>query len=141
MHQHSHTNAPRVRRFAITVDGVRHEVVVEELATESGPSGQSEPRASAAVVDGSGAVTESGNGALDDGWVVAPMPGTVTEIVANVGDTVNRGDVIVILTAMKLENEITAPLAGVIRALQVNEGDNVNNGDRLVQLSTEEANS
>lgn len=148
MHSHSHSNTPRLRRFAVTVDGVRHEVVVEELdATgptptglapmiETGPRGQAAVPVGAAAAAGTTGATDA-NGALDDGWIVAPMPGTVTEVVVNVGDTVNSGDVIVILTAMKLENEIVAPATGVVQAIEVSEADNVNSGDRLVQLSVE----
>lgn len=149
MHSHSHSNTPRLRRFAVTVDGVRHEVVVEELdATGPTPTGgatipETGPGGQAAVPVGGGAApagttgATDANGALDDGWIVAPMPGTVTEVAVNVGDTVNSGDVIVILTAMKLENEIVAPATGVVQAIEVSEADNVNSDDRLVQLSVE----
>lgn len=131
-------STPRIRRFAVTVDGVRHEVVVEELdvdeqppASPGGASGYTGAPAGMATTDA------ANNDSLDDGWIVAPMPGTVTEVAVNEGATIAAGDVIVILTAMKLENEITAPAAGVVRAVNVEAGDNVNSGDRLVRLAVE----
>lgn len=130
---------PRRRRFAVTVDGVRHEVIVEELdetpgeaAAESASSPADEDRAQAATPANDLPDAE----APTDGWVDAPMPGTVTEISVQVGDAVKAGDVLLILTAMKLENEITAPAAGTVKTVAVSEGDNVNNGDRLIELGT-----
>jgi len=51
---------------------------------------------------------------------------------------VRRGDVLLVLTAMKMENEIPAPAAGVVKAVSVAAGATVNSGDRLVQLAPEE---
>lgn len=129
--------SPGLRRFAITVDGVRHDVLVEELdvAEKPSPSGGASPSASFSSSDGPGAES----GLADGGWVAAPMPGTVTEIAVQVGDRVTAGDVLLILTAMKLENEITAPAAGVVQQLAVALGDNVNSDDRLVQMDLEGA--
>lgn len=141
----------RRRRFAVTVDGVRHEVIVEELepaaydhgadtaatgstglsSTISGGASASPPTPSPSTTSDS-----SGENPPVDGWIDAPMPGTVTEIAVQVGSRVQAGDVLLILTAMKLENEITSPAAGTVQAIAVAQGDNVNNGDRLVQLET-----
>lgn len=134
-------STPRVRRFAVTIDGVRHEVVVEELdPIDEPPTGT----VSSTYTASPGAATDTDASDMDispDGWVVAPMPGTVTEVAVSKGERVNSGDVLVILTAMKLENEITAPVSGVVRSVAVNPGDNVTNGDPLVQLSVEGDNS
>jgi len=136
----------RRRRFAVTVDGVRHEVIVEELDASPGegaaaggasPAGASTAGAAAPSRETSPpppAADAGANGVSADGWVAAPMPGTVTEVEVEVGDQVEAGDVLVILTAMKLENEINAPVAGKVKAVAVAEGDTVNIGDRLVQL-------
>ena len=59
------------------------------------------------------------------------MPGNIIEVRANVGDTVAEGDVVIILEAMKLENEIMAPCAGKILSINVSKGDMVNSGDIL----------
>lgn len=128
MQDHFSARHPRRRRFAVTVDGVRHEIIVEEL--EDIPAGSPEDASPSVPAETSSAAAPA------DGWVNAPMPGTVTEISVKVGDEVKTGDVLLILTAMKLENEITAPAAGTVQTIAVAEGDNVNNGDRLIQLET-----
>ncbi|MFO7311086.1 MAG: biotin/lipoyl-containing protein [Bacillota bacterium] len=155
------------RRFMITVDGLRHEVIVEELPTVDAPAAASPATATAwpaaspatAAVQGGTAVPPvpavpgvpapgvphggpaaqaPGAPGLDDGWVPAPMPGTVAEVRVQPGDRVRRGDVLLVLTAMKMENEIPAPAAGVVKAVSVAAGATVNSGDRLVQLAPEE---
>jgi biotin carboxyl carrier protein len=62
------------------------------------------------------------------------MPGTVLSIKVAVGDTVNSGDVLMILEAMKMENEIMAPAAGKVAAISVAEGASVNGGDVLIVI-------
>ena len=67
--------------------------------------------------------------------VTAPMPGTVLQIKAKAGDAVKRGQAVVILEAMKMENEIVAPQDGVIASVNVSQGDSVNNGDVLMTMN------
>ena len=62
------------------------------------------------------------------------MPGTILDIKVNVGDTVTSGAVLVILEAMKMENEIMAPVAGKVVSINVNKGASVNSGDVLVVI-------
>jgi glutaconyl-CoA decarboxylase len=62
------------------------------------------------------------------------MPGSVLRLKVKVGDSVNEGDVLLILEAMKMENEVTAPKAGVITAISVAAGTNVNTGDPMVVI-------
>jgi biotin carboxyl carrier protein len=62
------------------------------------------------------------------------MPGTILKAVASVGDSVKRGDVLVILEAMKMENEIVAPSEGVVASINVTKGTSVNAGDLLASL-------
>jgi len=66
--------------------------------------------------------------------IKASLPGSVFKVVAKVGDSVNEGDVIVILEAMKMEIEIVAPKAGVISSINVNEGQTVENGQLLAVI-------
>ena len=144
------------RRFLITVDGVRHEVIVEELpatdlpahpaaagaavAAGSHPSPPAASQSPAAAPAGATPAepARAAAGASDDGWIQAPMPGTVTEVRVRSGDAVRAGDVLLVLTAMKMENEITAPAAGVVKAVGVTVGATVNSGDQLVQLEPAE---
>lgn len=68
------------------------------------------------------------------GAVTAPLPGTVTKFCVKVGDSVNAGDVVCKLEAMKMENDITAESAGTVKALCVAEGAQVQGGDALLQI-------
>ena len=67
--------------------------------------------------------------------VVAPLPGTINDIKVKVGDKVNVGDTVVILEAMKMQNNIEAESAGTIASINVNKGDAVLEGDTLVVIS------
>lgn len=62
------------------------------------------------------------------------MAGTILDVKVKVGDSVNVGDVICILEAMKLENEVVADTAGVIQSIAVSKGDSVQNGQLLVVI-------
>ena len=66
--------------------------------------------------------------------VVAPLPGTINDIKVKVGDKVNVGDTVVILEAMKMQNNIEAESAGTIASINVNKGDAVLEGDTLVTI-------
>lgn len=63
------------------------------------------------------------------------MPGKVLSIKVNVGDTVNNGDLVLLLEAMKMENEIFATSSGKVSEIRVNSGDAVNTGDVLLVIS------
>ncbi|MGV0035470.1 MAG: acetyl/propionyl/methylcrotonyl-CoA carboxylase subunit alpha [Candidatus Azotimanducaceae bacterium WSBS_2022_MAG_OTU7] len=71
------------------------------------------------------------------GGLTAPMPGAVLATEVNTGDRVSKGDLLLILEAMKMEHRITAPMAGIISELHVATGDQVENGQRLVTLNLE----
>ena len=66
--------------------------------------------------------------------VVAPLPGTITDVVVKVGDTVKAGDTVVILEAMKMQNNIEADNAGKVTSVLVNRGDTVMEGATLVTI-------
>lgn len=66
--------------------------------------------------------------------VVAPLPGTIMEIAVKVGDIVKKGDKLLIMEAMKMENNVLAEKDGVIEKINVRPGDNVLQGDVLVEL-------
>lgn len=67
--------------------------------------------------------------------VVAPLPGTINEIKVKVGDKVNAGDTVVVLEAMKMQNNIDAETSGTITSINVNKGDAVMEGDTLVTIA------
>ena len=67
--------------------------------------------------------------------VKAPMPGNILDVKVKAGDSVKAGDVLAILEAMKMENEIVAPQDGTVASVNVNKGDTVNSGDTLVSMN------
>ena len=66
--------------------------------------------------------------------VKAPMPGNILKVAVKAGDTVKEGQLLCVLEAMKMENEIYAPCAGVVSAVPVSKGSTVNTGDLLVAI-------
>src|SRR4029077_16882804 len=77
-------------------------------------------------------------GAEQRGGLKAPMPGKVMSVMVAEGDVVERGQLLLVLEAMKMEHRIDAPWAGTIKALNVAEGDQVANGAMLVVLEQAE---
>jgi biotin carboxyl carrier protein len=66
--------------------------------------------------------------------VKAPMPGTVLDIKANVGDAVKAGQAIIILEAMKMENDIVAPCDGTVTSIVVKKGDSVDSNQLMATV-------
>ena len=77
-------------------------------------------------------VEESAAGAVQ---VNSPMPGNILDVKVSAGQAVQAGDVLVILEAMKMENEIVAPQDGTVASINVHKGDTVNSGDTLVSMN------
>lgn len=118
-----------MKRFNITVNGKAYDVAVEEVGTGSAPAAM--PAAAPAVPVAAPAPAA----APADGTAVnAPMPGTILDVKASVGDTVTEGQVLMVLEAMKMENDIVAPKAGKVSAISVKKGDSVNSGDALAYI-------
>lgn len=69
-----------------------------------------------------------------DTTVVAPLPGTITKLVAKAGQKVKKGDVLVVMEAMKMANDIVAEANGTVKAVNVSEGQSVNQGDVLIEF-------
>jgi oxaloacetate decarboxylase alpha subunit/pyruvate carboxylase subunit B len=63
--------------------------------------------------------------------MIAPMPGLIINYEKNVGDSINEGETVVILEAMKMENALPAPASGTIKAINFSSGDSVAKGDVL----------
>lgn len=142
-----------MRKFIITVNGKSYEVEVEELTAQTGgasvqavpvtpaapasqPAAQPAPQAAAAPKQEKAAEQKPSAQPIPSGaeLVKAPMPGTILDVKVNVGDEVKRGQVLLILEAMKMENEIMAPRDGKIVSIQVSKGASVNADDVLVAL-------
>lgn len=69
-----------------------------------------------------------------DATIRAPMPGMVANVLAQVGDEVTRGQPIVVLEAMKMENDLATPRAGVVKSIRVSKGQTVNQGETLAVI-------
>jgi glutaconyl-CoA/methylmalonyl-CoA decarboxylase subunit gamma len=119
-----------MKSYKINVNGQSYDVTVEEVggAPQAAPARAAAPQPSAGPPP---AMTASSGG----GSVKAPMPGTLMSYKVAVGQKVKRGEVLLILEAMKMENEITAPLDGTVASLGAAEGASVSTGDVLIVLS------
>jgi len=128
-----------MRKFNITVNGNVYEVDVEEIvngapvATPVVSAPVAAPAAAPAPAAPKAAPVASGSeGSVK---IEAPMPGTVLKVNVKVGDKVSAGDAVVILEAMKMENEIAAPSDGVVASVNVSQGASVDTGALLITLN------
>ncbi len=127
-----------MKKFVIKVNGNVYEVEVEETEnfkntpiSTAAPAPAAAPAAPKAAPAPAAASTPAPAGA---NVISAPMPGTILDIKVSVGQSVNAGDVLCILEAMKMENEIMAPAAGKVVAINTSKGASVNTGDALISL-------
>ncbi len=124
-----------MKQYTITVNGVAYDVTVEEKngGVVSAPKvvEKSAPAASAPVASAPAAsAAKEGNVAVS-----APMPGKILAVKAKEGDSVKAGDVLLVLEAMKMENDIVAPQDGVVASINVKVGDSVESGAKLASLN------
>ncbi len=131
----------------VTVNGIPFEVEMKQpvkagkqkvkLSEERRAEGSEERRVKSEESNSSSASaasTSSAPTAAAGKPVIAPLPGTINEIKVKVGDKVNAGDTVVILEAMKMQNNIEAETSGTITSINVNKGDAVMEGDTLVTI-------
>ena len=119
-----------MRRFNVTVNGVTYDVVVEEVG---GAPAQAPVAAPAAPAASAPKAAPAGNaGAVA---VKAPMPGTIMKVNVAPGQAVKKGDVLCVLEAMKMENDISAPQDGVVASVNVQKGASVQTDEVLVTLN------
>ena len=132
-----------MRQFNITVNGVQYSVAVEEVGAASAPVAA--PVAAAPVAAPAAPVAApaaapvaapaAAHAPVAGGEKInAPMPGNILEVKVATGANVKKGDVLIILEAMKMENEIMAPCDGTVKQVLVNKGATVNSGDPLVVI-------
>lgn len=121
-----------MKNYTITVNGNVYDVTVEE-AGSTGVAAPAPRRAAAAPVAAPAAAPKAaGAGSVK---VNAPVAGKVFKVEASVGASVKKGDTILILEAMKMENPIVAPQDGTIASIDVAVGDSVENGAVLATLN------
>ena len=123
-----------MKRFNITVNGKAYDVAVEELDANAAPAAVSAPKAAAPAAPASPAKEAPAAAKGEGDEVCAPMPGTVLDVKVSKGDTVSKGQVIMILEAMKMENDIVATCDGTVTSVLAKKGDQVDSGDALATI-------
>ena len=120
----------------MSVDGVSEEVLVEPLneVPVSAGGGDSAPRKAAAPAR---AAPGEKPRPSHPGHVTAAMPGTVVEVLVSVGQRVKAGDGVLVIEAMKMENEVQAPIAGIVISIFARKGDAVTPDMALVEIQPE----
>lgn len=123
-----------MKNYRITVNGNVYDVTVEETGAGTAPVAAAAPvvKAAPAAPAPKAAPAAGTQGGIK---VNAPMPGKVLSVKAPVGTAVTRGQVIMILEAMKMENEVVAPQDGTIASINVNVGDMVEPGAVLATMN------
>lgn len=130
-----------MKKYTITVNGTAYEVEVEEAgvvasapkaaAPKAAPAPAPAPKAAPAPAPAPKAAAPVAAGATT---VSAPMPGKVLSVNVKVGDAVKAGDVLMILEAMKMQNEIMAPTDGTVSDVRVSAGQTVGTGDVMIVM-------
>lgn len=123
-----------MKRYNITVNGKAYDVAVEEVGAGAAPVAApvaAAPKAAPAPAPAAAPAAPAGAGTP----VKAPMPGNILDVKVSVGDTVSVGQVLVVLEAMKMENDIVANAAGKVTSITVKKGDTVNSDDVIATIA------
>lgn len=115
-----------MKKYRVNVNGVEYEVAVEALGEGEVAAAPAAPAPAPAAAPA--AVPAGGE------KIAAPMPGTILAVNVAVGDTVEKGAVLMVLEAMKMENEIMAPCSGKVTFVGVTKGQSVNTGAPLCTI-------
>jgi glutaconyl-CoA decarboxylase len=137
-----------MKNLRITVNGTAYDVQVEELdgtaaapvSVPAAPAPAAVPQPAAAPAPVSAPAAPAAPAATKDvpadaELISSPMPGTIVSVNVKPGQAIKKGDVLLILEAMKMENEIMAPHDATVAAVHVNKGDSVESGTPLVSLN------
>lgn len=116
-----------MKKYRVNVNGSLYEIEIEEMDASAAKRAPAAPPAPAAKP----AAAPVGAGTK----VNAPMPGTILDVKVQAGQSVKRGQVLVILEAMKMENEIQAPCDGKITGVNVRKGDSVETAALLCTIA------
>lgn len=123
-----------MKNYTITVNGTPYNVTVEEGTSSAAPVA-SAPAPAAAPAPQAAPKAAPAPAAAGSVKVDAPMPGNILDVKVSNGTVVKAGQVLVILEAMKMENEIVAPQDGTVASINVNKGDTVEAGQTIVTLA------
>lgn len=129
-----------MKKFNITVNGTAYDVEVEEVrggaaaaprATAPAPKAAPAPAAAPAPKAAPAPAAAPAGGA---GTISAPMPGKIIDVKVSVGQAVKAGDTLLILEAMKMQNEIPAVSDGTVKSINVSAGQSVKAGDPMIEV-------
>ena len=120
-----------MRNLKITVNGVVYDVQVEEADGTAVPAAAPAPKAAPKAAPAPAPKAEAPAGSVQ---ITIPMPGTIVSVNASVGQTVKKGDVLVVFEAMKMENDIQAPQDGKVASVLCSKGENKESGAVLLTL-------
>lgn len=120
-----------MKNLRITVNGISYDVQVEELSAGTAPVSAAPVAAPVTAPKAAPKATGTAGGTK----VTAPMPGTILSVNVTVGQKVSEGQAVVILEAMKMENEIPAPTSGTVASINVEKGSTVETGSVLITLN------
>ncbi|MBW7573995.1 biotin/lipoyl-containing protein [Caproiciproducens faecalis] len=137
-----------MKNLKITVNGTAYDVQVEEVngtapvavspapatVAAPAPSAPAAPAAAPTPAPAPAAAAASKEVPAGAELISSPMPGTIVSVNVTAGQNIKKGDVLVVLEAMKMENEIMAPHDAAVAAIHVNKGDSVESGTPLVSL-------
>ena len=120
-----------MKNYTITVNGNVYDVTVEEGASTGAVSAPAAPKA-APKAAAAPAAKPAATGTAGSVKINAPMPGKIVDVKVKVGDAVKKGQTVLVLEAMKMENNINADKDGKITAINVSKGESVLEGTDLV---------
>ena len=116
-----------MKNYTITVNGNVYDVTVEEGASTGAVSAPAAPKA-APKAAAAPAAKPAATGTAGSVKINAPMPGKIVDVKVKVGDAVKKGQTVLVLEAMKMENEICAPQDGTVATVECAAGDSVESG-------------
>jgi pyruvate carboxylase subunit B len=126
------------RPFYVSIDGIAEEVIVEtlsEIEVSGGSNGTNSGNKKKAASNTKGGGDRPRP--THAGHVTTSMPGAVVAVKVKVGDKVNAGDGVLVIEAMKMENEIQATTSGIVVAVYVSKGDTVTPDESLIEIQPE----
>ncbi len=122
-----------MKKYRININGISYEVEVEEMGEVQSSSANTQSNAQNTAKPSPVSKPSQSNGPSEA--INAPMPGTIVDIKVKEGEAVKSGQVIMVLEAMKMENEIVAPKDGKVVAIKAAKGASVSSGEALLDIA------